>query len=110
MSEDTEDGERRSTSGIVIPATARLGTRLVWADVVGVGPNVRTVAAGARVLFDPETRMEVEIGGRSYLLMRERDIHAVATEGDAEAAATGTTGLYLSRSVVHRQGLEPRTR
>ena len=43
VKEDGPDGERRSTGGIVIPATAQVGKRLVWAEVVGVGPNVRTV-------------------------------------------------------------------
>jgi len=38
-----EPGERRSASGIVIPATAQMGKRLAWATVVAVGANVRTV-------------------------------------------------------------------
>lgn len=86
-----EDGERRSTGGIVIPATAQVGRRLSWARVVGVGPNVRTVAVGDRVLFEPEDRGIVEIQGADYVLLRERDVHAVATEHDSTAG----TGLYL---------------
>ncbi|HEY3752300.1 MAG TPA: co-chaperone GroES, partial [Pseudonocardiaceae bacterium] len=38
-----EDGERRSTGGIVIPATAQVAKRLSWGDVLGVGNNVRMV-------------------------------------------------------------------
>src|SRR2546430_492221 len=34
---DTSEGERRSTGGILIPATAAVGKRLAWADVVAVG-------------------------------------------------------------------------
>ena len=30
----TGEGERRSTGGIVIPATAQISKRLVWAEVV----------------------------------------------------------------------------
>lgn len=86
-----EDGERRSTGGIVIPATAQVGRRLSWARVVSVGPNVRTVAVGDRVLFEPEDRGIVEIQGADYVLLRERDVHAVATEHDSSAG----TGLYL---------------
>ena len=37
------EGERRSTGGILIPATAQMGKRLSWATVVAVGPNVRTM-------------------------------------------------------------------
>ena len=89
--QDDEIGERRSTGGIVIPATAQVGKRLVWAKVVGVGPNVRSVEADSRVLFEPDDRFEIEIQGEVYLMLRERDIHAVATEGVVE----GSTGLYL---------------
>jgi len=88
---DGPEGERRSTSGIVIPATAQMGKRLHWAEVVAVGQNVRTVESGDRVLFDPEDRSEVEVRGSDYLLLRERDLHAVA----AERIDDGNTGLYL---------------
>ncbi|MFL6179870.1 MAG: co-chaperone GroES, partial [Actinomycetes bacterium] len=65
VKEDGPNGERRSTGGIVIPATAQVGKRLVWAEVVGVGPNVRTVESGDRVLFEPEDRGEVEVRGET---------------------------------------------
>jgi chaperonin GroES len=40
---DGESGERRSSAGIVIPATAQMGKRLEWAEVVAAGAHVRTV-------------------------------------------------------------------
>ena len=86
-----EEAERRSGGGIVIPATASVGKRLSWGGVVATGPNVRQVEIGDRVLFDPEDRAEVEIGAASYLLLRERDLHAVA----ATRVPEGSTGLYL---------------
>ena len=85
------EGERRSRSGILIPATAQVSKRLAWAEVVGTGPNVRQVEPGDRVLFNPEDRFEVEVRGDDYLILRERDIHAVASPRLAE----GSTGLYL---------------
>ncbi|OKI52929.1 GroES family chaperonin [Micromonospora sp. CB01531] len=88
------EGERRSTAGIVIPATAAVGKRLAWAVAAGVGPNVRSIVAGDRVLFDPDDRSEVELHGRAYVLLRERDVHAVAAER-VENEPTGSTGLYL---------------
>ncbi|MBX6391642.1 MAG: co-chaperone GroES [Frankia sp.] len=90
--EPREDSvDRRSKAGIVIPPTARMGKRLSWADVVAVGTAVRTIQVGDRVLFDPEDRAEVELHGSTYVLMRERDVHAVA----AERLDDGLTGLYL---------------
>lgn len=89
--EDTDARERRSLGGIVIPITAQVGRRLVWATVVAVGPNVRTLTIGDRVLFEPEDRGQVELQGVEYVLLRERDIHAVA----ADRHSTAGTGLYL---------------
>ncbi len=88
---DAGGGERRSGGGILIPATVQMGKRLTWAKVVASGPNVRAVGLGDRVLFDPADRSEVELHNRSYILLRERDIHAVATEGEDDSQA----GLYL---------------
>jgi chaperonin GroES len=85
------EGERRSTAGIVIPATASVGRRLSWATAVGIGPHVRSIAVGDRVLFDPDDRSEVELHGRGYVLLRERDVHAVA----ATRVESDGTGLYL---------------
>ena len=86
-----KEGERRSSAGIVIPATATMGRRLSWATAVGIGPNVRSIVVGDRVLFDPDDKAEVEVHGESYVLMRERDVHAVA----ADRVDDSETGLYL---------------
>ena len=85
-----KDGERRTQGGILIPATAQMAKRLVWAEVVALGQNVRSAEVGDLVLFSPEDRYEVEVGGEDYLMLRERDIHAVAAE-----RVEGSTGLYL---------------
>jgi chaperonin GroES len=91
VSLEGEQGERRSGGGIVIPATASVGKRLSWARVVAIGSSVRQVQLDDRVLFDPEDRAEVELGSKDYVLLRERDLHAVAAERVPDAG----TGLYL---------------
>lgn len=50
-----EDGDRRSSGGILIPATAQVAKRLVWGEARGVGPSVRQVKVGDQVLFSPRT-------------------------------------------------------
>ena len=65
-----EDGERRSTGGI--------------------GGSVRQVKVGDQVLFSPEDQHEVEVHGEELIILRERDVHAVAAERIEES-----TGLYL---------------
>ena len=84
------DSERRSQGGILIPATAQMAKRLVWAEVVAHGQNVRSAEVGDLVLFSPEDRYEVEVQGCDYIMLRERDIHAVASE-----RIEASTGLYL---------------
>jgi chaperonin GroES len=86
-----DEGERRSTGGILIPATAQVSRRLAWAEVKAVGPNVRNMEIGDQVLFNPEDRYEVEVRGDDYIILRERDVHAVA----AGRLDEGSTGLYL---------------
>lgn len=88
---DAAEGERRSSGGILIPATAQMGKRLAWAEVIATGPNVRAMEVGDQVLFNPEDRYEVEVRGLDYIIVRERDIHAVA----ARRLEEGSTGLYL---------------
>jgi chaperonin GroES len=67
--------------------------RLAWSKVVAIGPHARSIEVGDRVLFDPEDKSEVEVHGDTYVVMRERDVHAVAA-GRLEDGS-GSTGLYL---------------
>jgi chaperonin GroES len=93
---DRDAGERRSSGGIVIPATAAMGARrLAWSRVVAVGPHARSVETGDRVLFDPEDKSEVEVHGETYVVMRERDVHAVAADRLGSDGDADSTGLYL---------------
>jgi chaperonin GroES len=85
-----KDGERRSQGGILIPATAQIAKRLVWAEVVALGGNVRAAEVGDLVLFSPEDRYEVEVQGCDYIMLRERDLHALAAK-----RIEASTGLYL---------------
>ncbi|GAC1414759.1 MAG: co-chaperone GroES [Actinomycetota bacterium] len=85
------DGDRTSKGGLLIPATAAsVNKRCIWSEVVAVGPSVRSIETGDHVLHLPDEGLEVEIRGEEFLLLRERDIHALASERtDAQ------TGLYL---------------
>lgn len=89
---NSRDGEKRSRAGILIPATAVSTERTgIWAEVTDVGPLVRSIEKGDSVLFLPESAIDVDIHGDAYVIVRERDIHAIASAvGDASS-----TGLYL---------------
>lgn len=87
-----DDAERRTKGGILIPATARSVDRKgIWGETIGIGPHVRHVEVGDEVLYLPDDAIEVDVQGDAYLLVRERDVHAVASVRRADNA----TGLYL---------------
>ena len=85
-----ENGERTSSGGLLIPATAMPAPkRLIWADVALVGPDVRVAKRGDRVLFLPQSGLEVELDGEEVLLLRERDVQAVRTATDGKDHPSG---------------------
>ena len=67
----------------VDPATGQPRTDNILKTVGGV--------VGAVVLFDPEDKAEVEVNAEVYVVLRERDVHAVA----ADRLGEESTGLYL---------------
>jgi len=91
--EHPEAGERTSRGGLLIPATAvPAPKRCVWGDVLLVGPDVRAVRSGDRILYLPQAGLEVELEGRECLLLRERDVQAVSSAPDG---AERQPGQYL---------------
>ena len=89
-----ENGERKSTGGLLIPATAMPAPkRLLWADVALVGPDVRVAKLGDRVLFLPQAGLVVELDGEEVLLLRERDVQAV--QAPAGGGKDHPPGQYL---------------
>ncbi len=91
--EHPDSGERKSRSGLLIPATAAPAPkRCLWAQVALVGPDVRSVKTGDRILFLPQAGLEVELDGKEFLLLRERDVQAVASPANGRER---TPGQYL---------------
>jgi chaperonin GroES len=89
-----ENGERKSSSGLLIPATATPAPKhLSWAEVHLVGPDVRVAKPGDRVLFLPSSGLEVELEGEELVLLRERDVQAVASPPATKAERQ--PGQYL---------------
>jgi chaperonin GroES len=88
--QNPDNGERKTRAGLLIPATAAPAPkRCVWGEVALVGPDVRAVRAGDRILYLPQAGLEVELDGREYLLLRERDVQAVASPADGKEPQSG---------------------
>jgi chaperonin GroES len=86
-----DDNERKSKGGLLIPATAATPVRrCVWSEVLVVGPEARNVRPGDRVLFIPQTGLEADVEGDVFLLLRERDVQAIASD-----RTDAHTGQYL---------------
>jgi len=85
-----ENGERRTSTGLLIPATAMPAPkRLTWGDVTLTGPDVRVAKRGDRVLFLPSAGLEVELEGEELVLLRERDVQAVRAQAGPGDHAPG---------------------
>jgi chaperonin GroES len=88
--EHPDDGERKTRAGLLIPATAvPAPKRCVWGRVSLVGPDVRAVKAGDRILYLPQAGLEVELNGHDCLLLRERDVQAVSSPADGKERQPG---------------------
>ena len=82
--------ERKSAGGLLIPASAAPAPRrLQWGDVTLVGPDVRVAKTGDRVLFLPQSGLELDVDGEEQVLLRERDVQAVQSPVQDKEHAPG---------------------
>ena len=69
--------EEKTASGIIIPDSAK--EKPLQGTIVAVGQGEPdkplTVAKGLDVLYGPFSGTEIKIKGKSYLLMREKEIY-----------------------------------
>ncbi|MGM0587317.1 MAG: co-chaperone GroES [Bacteroidota bacterium] len=69
----TEAAEKKTESGIIIPDTASSSREI--GEVVAVAPGGgETVAVGDRVMFRKSSAIEIEDGGKDYLLVPYKDL------------------------------------
>src|SRR5207247_10437489 len=75
-----DDGERQTRGGLLIPATAvPAPKRCLWSAVVLVGPDVRAVKAGDRILFLPQSALEAALNVEEVLRLRAPEVHAAVS-------------------------------
>lgn len=74
-----EEGETKTSGGIIIPQTAQEKTQT--GTVVDVGPGTEKdpikVSAGQKVMYDKYAGANVKIGGVEHLIVKMADIIAV---------------------------------
>ena len=69
-----EEAAAQTTSGIYLPDNAK--EKPVLAKVVAVGPDVKGVKTGDKVVYKEYSTTELKVDGTEYLLVKEEDILA----------------------------------
>lgn len=69
-----EAAKTKTSSGIYLPATAK--EKPVAAVVEAVGPEVKTLKKGDRIVYKEYSTTELTIDGTEYLIIKEEDILA----------------------------------
>lgn len=69
-----EEAESKTASGLYIPDNAQEKPKT--AKIVAVGPAVRQVKTGDRIVYKSFSTTEVKVGKDEYILVREEDVLA----------------------------------
>jgi chaperonin GroES len=66
--------QTQTASGIYLPDNAK--EKPVLAKVVAVGPDVKNIKVGAKIVYKDYSTTELKIDGTEYLIVKEEDVLA----------------------------------
>lgn len=69
-----EEAQTKTASGLYLPDTAK--EKAVAAVVQAVGPDVKTLKKGDKIVYKEYATTELKIDGTEYLLVKEEDVLA----------------------------------
>lgn len=69
-----EEASNRTASGLYLPDSAK--EKAIVAVVDAVGPDVKEVKKGDRVVYKQYTTTEVKVNGKESIILKEEDILA----------------------------------
>jgi chaperonin GroES len=64
----------KTASGIYLPDNAK--EKPVLAKVEAIGPDVKNIKVGARIIYKDYSTTELKIDGTDYLIVKEEDVLA----------------------------------
>lgn len=67
-----EQAQEKTASGLYLPDNAK--EKPVLAKVEAVGPEVKSVKKGDKILYKEYSTTEIKIDGTEYLIVKEEDI------------------------------------
>ena len=76
---ETESAETKTSSGIIIPDTAKEKPQRGTVVAIGSGKKEEpiTVKVGDKVLYSKYAGNDLKLNGKDYLIMRESDVLAI---------------------------------
>ena len=69
-----EEAKTQTASGIYLPDTAK--EKPAYANVEAVGPDVKGIKKGVKIIYKDYTATELKIDGKEYLIVKEEDVLA----------------------------------
>ena len=69
-----EEAKTQTASGIYLPDTAK--EKPVAAVVEAVGPNVKGIKKGDRIIYKEYSTTELKVDGTEYIIVKEEDVLA----------------------------------
>jgi chaperonin GroES len=69
-----EEAKTQTASGIYLPDTAK--EQPAYAVVEAIGPAVKGIKKGDRILYETFKAHEIKVDGKEYLIVKEDDILA----------------------------------
>lgn len=74
-----EPKETKTSSGIILPDTAKKPSTNVQGIVVGIGIDVKEIKVGDHIIANSYSGSDVTVEGESYVLINENEIIGVIT-------------------------------
>ncbi len=68
------EAAEKTASGLYLPDNAK--EKPVMAEVQAIGPDVKSVKKGDKILYKEYSTTEIKIDGTEYLIVKEEDILA----------------------------------
>lgn len=74
-----EKAQSKTASGLYLPDSAKEKSSI--AVVEAVGPDVKTLKKGDRIVYKEYSTTELKVNGTEYLLVKEEDVLATLNKG-----------------------------